>query len=112
MKIKIAIDFSKAPGPRLREEGKHSGQEFREEILYPKVRDAIDTHTKIIIDLDGTFGYGTSFLEEAFGGLIRNNKIPKESLAATIIFVSSEEPDLIEEILAYMQQAAEEEASK
>ena len=29
---------------------------------------------KIIINLDGTAGYATSFLEEAFGGLVRDLK--------------------------------------
>jgi hypothetical protein len=105
MKIKISNDFSKAPGPRYEVEGKHSGEEFRKHILYPKVLDALRTHEKLTVDLDGTFGFGTSFLEEAFGGLIRENNLALSDLSALITFVSTEEPDLIEEITAYMKQA-------
>ena len=36
MELHIARDFSFTPGPRLREEGTYSGQEFREEILKPR----------------------------------------------------------------------------
>ena len=105
MRIKISSDFSKAPGPRYAAEGKHSGQEFREQILYPKVLDALKSGVTLTIELDGTFGYGTSFLEEAFGGLIRENNLALGDLSSRLEFVSMEEPDLITEIMAYMQQA-------
>ena len=109
MKLKIATDFSKAPGPRYIGEGMHSGEEFRQKVLYPRVLDALSANTQLTIDLDGTFGFGTSFLEEAFGGLIRDNKLGIEELLSVIYFVSTEEPDLVDEIMAYMQQAASEE---
>jgi len=32
---------------------------------------ALKEYEKVIVDLDGTSGYGSSFLEEAFGGLVR-----------------------------------------
>jgi hypothetical protein len=112
MKLKIATDFSKAPGPRYIGEGKHSGQEFREQILYPRVLAALSDKTQLTIDLDGTFGFGTSFLEEAFGGLIRDNKLGIDDILGVICFVSTEEPDLVDEIKAYMQEAASEEKRK
>ena len=80
IEIKIARDYSFSPGPRYIDEGKNSGEEFRKEVLYPKFKDAIDTNNKIIVDLDGTDGYGTSFLEEAFGGLIRINRLSYEKI--------------------------------
>lgn len=60
-------DFFPYPGGRYRRHGKGSGQEFREDHLIPilKTRD----HARIV--LDGASGYPPSFLEEAFGGLIR-----------------------------------------
>lgn len=105
MKIKVAIDFSKAPGPRYEAEGKHSGEEFRRDILHPKVLEALHSKVILTVDLDGTFGYGTSFLEEAFGGLIRVNNLALGDLFRILKFVSAEEPDLIGEITAYMEQA-------
>jgi hypothetical protein len=112
MKLKIATDFSKAPGPRYIGEGKHSGQEFRENVLHPRVLDALSKNIQLTIDLDGTFGFGTSFLEEAFGGLIRDNKLRIEDVLRVVCFVSTEEPDLVDEIKAYMHEAASEEKRK
>ena len=65
MKIKIATDFSRIPGARYPIEGDFSGQEFRKKILLPQLKEAINNHEELIIDLDGTAGLGTSFLEES-----------------------------------------------
>lgn len=110
MIIKIARDFSRAPGTRHRVEGKNSGEEFRDTILCPKVREAIDLGVPITVDLDGTFGLGTSFLEEAFGGLIRIDKIDYHVLTNMLNLVSKQEPYLIAEIEQYMKDAHENEA--
>ncbi|PWF25569.1 hypothetical protein DD235_02345 [Corticimicrobacter populi] len=66
--ISIARDFSLSPAARYRKEGPNSGQRFREELLYPPLA----AGQKVIVNLDGAVGYGSSFLEEAFGGLIRS----------------------------------------
>lgn len=65
--ISIANDFTKYPGGRYRKHGKGSGEEFRESFLIPN----IENQEHITIVLDGTAGYSSSFLEEAFGGLVR-----------------------------------------
>jgi hypothetical protein len=65
--INIAKDFSKYPAGRFITDGEYSGEQFREDILIP----ALENEDTIIIELDGTLGYGSSFLDEAFGGLIR-----------------------------------------
>ena len=62
IKIKVATDFSRIPGARYPEEGDFSGKEFRQKLLYPTLQDAISRRVKLIIDLDGTAGLGTSFL--------------------------------------------------
>ena len=72
--IKIATDFSRIPGARYPEEGDYSGQEFRQNVLHPALKKAIEMNVKLIVDLDGTAGLGTSFLEESFGGLIRRDQ--------------------------------------
>lgn len=105
MKLKISKDYSTSPGPRYTTEGKFSGEEFRKNILLPKVKEAISCGDKLIIDLDGTSGFGTSFLEEAFGGLIREDRFTKDTIDRTIILVSTEEPELIDEIEEYIKDA-------
>lgn len=98
IRIKIAKDYSKEPGPRYEKEGSNSGEVFRREVLYPKVKEALENNEKIIVDLDGTAGYGTSFLEESFGGLIREDHIDYHTLLSLLEIISVEEPDIIEEI--------------
>ncbi len=109
MKIKIATDFSRIPGARYPEEGDFSGQEFRKEILLPLLKKAMQEKVKLTIDLDGTAGLGTSFLEEAFGGLIREDKLDYIQVIGTLEFVSEEDPDYILEIRTYIDDAHEQE---
>lgn len=71
MMIRVASEFSETPGPRSRDEGKDSGQEFLERLLRPGYEEARLSNSTLLIDLDGTDGYATSFLESAFGGLAR-----------------------------------------
>ena len=110
MKIIIAVDFSRIPGARYPEEGDFSGQEFRQTILLPKLQEAIKKKEMLTINLDGTAGLGTSFLEESFGGLIRVDKFDIESLKNTLEFISEEDPDYITEIWSYINEAYEQES--
>jgi hypothetical protein len=57
----------------------------------------------IEIDLDGTYGYATSFLEEAFGGLAREFSV--EEVTSRIRFISTEEPELVDRIRSYITAA-------
>jgi hypothetical protein len=70
--ISIAENFSRYPGPRYRQDGPNSGQQFREEILIPALQDARNSGGVVSVGLDGVAGYGSSFLEEVFGGLLRS----------------------------------------
>lgn len=97
--ISIARDFSPYPGGRIPADGPHSGEEFRDTFLLPIFKD----EKKVQIDLDGVWGYGSSFLEEAFGGLVRKG-IPKERILNQITFNSSKE-SLVEEIKHYINNA-------
>jgi hypothetical protein len=109
MKIKIATDFSRTPGARFPAEGNFSGKEFRENILLSKLKEAISNNIRLEIDLDGTAGLGTSFLEESFGGLIRINAIQYDDIIKTLVFVSNDDPEYIEEIKSYLNEANERE---
>jgi hypothetical protein len=102
--IKVNVkDFSITPGSRYRDEGlkSHSGQEFREDYLEPIFEK--NNGSVIIVNLDGTIGYGTSWLEEVFGGLAR--KFGKDLVLKQIDFISNEEPYLIADIREYIKHA-------
>jgi len=109
-KIKISIrrDFSPTPGPRYIHEGKFSGEMFRQEVLYPKVLDAIEKKIPFEVNLDGTAGYGTSFLEESFGGLIRIHRLPFDKIMSLMSIISEEEDYLIDDVNEYLKDAYEE----
>ena len=100
--INIATDYTKTPGGRFISEGEYSGQDFREKVLKPKFLEALENNDQLTVILDGGYGYATSFLEEAFGGLareMRNSKIKD------IIIISEEEPQLISKIQQYITDA-------
>lgn len=105
MKIVIAKDFSRTPGPRSISEGSYSGELFRKQILAERMKEAISKNEKLLVDFDGTEGYGTSFLEEAFGGLIRIDRIPYSDILRTLEIKTDEEDYLKNEILDYLQDA-------
>jgi hypothetical protein len=105
MLLKVVKEFTDAPGPRYKSEGKFSGELFRETILLPKIKEAIEKKETLLIDLDGAYGYGCGFLDEAFGGLIRTNKRTLAEFKKILRFKSDEEPGLIEEIRRYINQA-------
>lgn len=106
-RIAVAKDFSTAPGPQYPKEGKHSGQEFRQNLLLPKLKQAIENDVFLAVNLDGTAGYGHSFLEESFGGLVRVEGYEPETVLQHIILISTEEPELTKEITHYIKNAKE-----
>jgi hypothetical protein len=102
--LSIAKDFSPTPGGRYRRQGPNSGEQFREEVLIPKFEEAQRANKILVIDLDGGVGYASSFLEEAFGGLVRL----KQSIAEVervLRFVSNEEPYQIDDVQRYIREA-------
>ena len=102
--INIARGFTPLPGPRYREQGPGSGQQFLEEHLRPAFEKARKTGEHVTVQLDGVkYGYPTSFLEEAFGGLAREFGI--EPVRETLSFESHVEPLLNQEIRHYIDHA-------
>ena len=75
--LRIA-EFTKYPGPRYRSDGPFSAQEFRHEHLEPRLRAASERGECLEVVLDGVSGYGSSFLEESFGGLVRSGFSEKQ----------------------------------
>jgi hypothetical protein len=71
-KLFIGKDFSDDPAGRYYTDGDGSGEEFREEVLKP-IFLSLGENEKIIINIDEDVeGYGSSFLVEAFAGLIKH----------------------------------------
>ncbi len=101
--VNIAQDFSRTPGGRYRTDGPASGEEFREEFLVPAMgRDAV-----LVVELDGARGYPSSFLEEAFGGLVRQFHLTRQEFTRKIHIKSSSAYEIyVSDILTYVEQAA------
>jgi hypothetical protein len=74
--IKIATDYSDTPLGRYPEDGRFNGERFREDFLVPALRN----NDLVTIDLDDVEGYGSSFLEESFGGLVREGHFTAQDL--------------------------------
>lgn len=70
--LKLA-DFSKFPSGRDDNDSDFNGKKYRDEILAPAIKAAIENDSQVIVSLHGVLSFGSSFLEEAFGGLVRHN---------------------------------------
>lgn len=104
MIVNIAEDFSRVPAGRYHpKDGNRTGERFRDEILKKFLRGNED---KITINLDGAVGYPSSFLEEAFGGLVRDG-FPYEVLKQRLAITTTEprKKRYIDQIWQYIQEA-------
>lgn len=88
--IVIAKDFSAYPAGRFLEDGEASGTAFRNKHLIPALNGGFD---RVEVVFDGVAGVGSSFLEEAFGGLIRETGMSKTALDERLV-LKTNEPDL------------------
>lgn len=74
--IVVAEQFSRSPAGRNFGDGPYSGERFREEFLVPALR---HEEAMVAVDLRGALTLGSSFLDEAFGGLVRIHRFtPRE----------------------------------
>jgi hypothetical protein len=85
--IRVA-DHARSPGGRYEADGPFSGEWFRETILRPAFSNSLQSGEKLVVELDGTSGYGSSFLEEAFGGLIRTRAFEPEVVRENLLVVA------------------------
>lgn len=98
--ISVAKDFSRTPAGRYVDDGPYPGERFREELLLPALQDGTAT---IAVELDGTAGFGSSFLEEAFGGLVRRGFDP--TLLRRRLVIRSSHPSYVTRVWNYIEQA-------
>jgi STAS-like domain of unknown function (DUF4325) len=99
--IDVGRDFSRFPSGRYAAKGSTSGEAFRNNLLVPALRKNND---KIQVLLDGTVGYGSSFLDEAFGGLVRIGFDP--AILLTRIDLITLDGSLKDEIHEYISMVA------
>ena len=110
MEINVVKEYTDKPGARYESQGSNSGQKFRDTILYPKFLEAIEKNETLTVNLDGGYGYGSSFLEETFGGLVRRLKKEKNDnyrKVKEIIIISNDNKTWIKKIAEYIKEAIE-----
>jgi hypothetical protein len=99
-RISIAKDFSRFPAGRFTSDGKFPGEVCRRCLLVP----ALKQGAGVLVDLRGTLGYGSSFLEEAFGGLVREEGFSVDDLRRQLSLISDDDT-LKTEIWSYIEAA-------
>lgn len=106
MIVNIAKDFYPRPAGRYTADGEYTGESFRENILKPKLQEIRNVHgSHLIIDFTGVTMAGSSFLEEAFGGLVRSGSFTKDFLINTIVIKSPRRPIIEDRIKTYINEA-------
>ena len=88
--ISVSKDFDEFPGLRNCSISEKSGEEFYHEILNAEFKIALENKDKLIIDLDYTDGYASSFLDEAFGNLVYDFHL--KNVKKYIEIISLQEP--------------------
>lgn len=99
--VNVIRDFNPKPYGRYPREGKGCGENFRK-VLEKELADGEQVH----VDLTGYNRYGRSFLDEAFGGLIRESGYTLEELNSRLSY-SHDLVKSIEDVIAERLEAAE-----
>lgn len=104
----VGNDFHHRPMGRKKTDGEFSGEVFREKVLYPFFYKLSTQQANkiLVLDFNNVSMAGSSFLEEAFGGLVRAG-IKKDLILSHIeILVDIELKELIEDrIYQYIERA-------
>lgn len=102
MSVVKITEFSPFPAGRYVNDGPFSGEAFRDNVLIPNLQN----NDIVKVDLNGAFGFGSSFLEEAFGGLIRAGHFSLKVLKEKLKIESEDDPLVVDEIWNYIQSAS------
>ena len=96
--INVGKQFGRYPAGRYLSDGPYSGQKFREEYLLPALR----ANDEILeVELDDARGLASSFLEEAFGGLVREGFSPQVLINRLRFY--TKDLSLVDEIHQYIR---------
>lgn len=85
--ISVAKDFSRTPGPRFIKDGPFSGEKFFKQHLRP----AFKKYENIVVVLDGTEGFGSSFLNQAFRSLVTESGLTVGDIEKRLRIISNED---------------------
>jgi hypothetical protein len=99
--INVIKDFHAKPYGRYAEDGKGAGVYFRE-LLAKELKN----NDKVEVVLTGYNRYGRSFIDEAFGGLIREDGFTKADLDDKLTYVHADVKS-IEKLIEDRIEAAE-----
>lgn len=95
--IRLA-DWTRFPGGRFKEDGEHSGEEFREKFL----ADGVTAGSDFEIDFNGIFTVGWSFLDESLGYYVKELGEPEFRNRFRII--ADDDPDIPGELETVIKQ--------
>lgn len=95
MTLHVAKDFSDCPAGRYFTDGPFSG-----EALAHRVHIALATEDKVVVDLDGTRGYGASFID-GFADALRVRGWTGEKLGERFVLISADAKLLAEFLAAF-----------
>lgn len=96
-KIIVKTDFSDTPGARYKTDGPNSGELFLELLVSKKFNNAVDGNYILLIDLDGVWGYPSSFVSGSFGKLSLD--FGADKVLKHIVFKSDDNSIRLENIL-------------
>jgi hypothetical protein len=88
--LSIPKDYHPAPGGRNKSDGPFNGERFRNEFLVPRLKDAIAGNEPLIVNFDDADSYSSSFLEEAFGGLVRTGVFATHEIKKYLILKNND----------------------
>lgn len=100
--INVAKDFARTPGPCFVKQGPNSGELFRRSLLSKALRNS----PPVTVVLDGTEGFGSSWIDEAFGGLVREEEFSRDFLRMNLHIISQEDPLYADEALDSIKKAS------
>lgn len=92
--IMIAQEFGDTAGARDYEDGEYSGKEFYDKYLLPRFTKAVEEKYILLIDLQGFWGWPSSFVSGSFG--ILSKKFTSEVVLNHLTFKSEANPMKIE----------------
>ncbi|REC88720.1 STAS-like domain-containing protein [Pantoea ananatis] len=96
----LSKTLSSIPFGRYKSDSSSSGQHLREDHLVP----ALEKYDLVNLELDGPSTCGSSFLEEAFGGLVREHGYDIDVLLSKLNIIS-DKPFLTEQAIRYIKGA-------
>ena len=100
--IKVG-DFSKTPYGRYERDGKYNAASFRDTRLAPAFANPEISRVNVYLDtVEEGYEYGSSFLEEAFGGLVRKCGLSAADVQAKLNIITIHQ-DYILEINEYLE---------